>query len=66
MTGTQVPSNMWGGRFSEGPSALLRALNDSFASDRELLAEDVEASIAWAKELGASGVLSASEVDALV
>ena len=66
MTGTQVPSNMWGGRFSEGPSALLRALNDSFASDRELLAEDVEASIAWARELGASGVLSASEVDALV
>jgi argininosuccinate lyase len=57
---------MWGGRFSEGPSALLRALNDSFAFDRELLAEDVEGSIAWAKELALAGVLGASEVDALV
>jgi argininosuccinate lyase len=57
---------MWGGRFAEGPSALLRALNDSFAFDRELFAEDVEASIAWATELGAAGVLSADEARALV
>ncbi|MDQ3280031.1 MAG: argininosuccinate lyase [Acidobacteriota bacterium] len=56
---------MWGGRFKEGPSALLRALNDSFAFDRELLAEDVEGSIAWARALGAAGVLSDEEVDAL-
>src|SRR5688572_15289401 len=57
---------MWGGRFSEGPSALLRALNDSFAFDRELLAEDVEGSIAWAQELGHAGVLTSDEVSALV
>jgi argininosuccinate lyase len=57
---------MWGGRFSEEPSALLRALNDSFAFDRQLIAEDVEASIAWAMELGASGVLQAEESQALV
>ena len=56
---------MWGGRFSEGPSALLRALNDSFAFDRQLLAEDVEGSLAWARELGHAGVLSAEEVEAL-
>jgi argininosuccinate lyase len=57
---------MWGGRFSEGPSALLRALNDSLAYDRELLAEDIAGSIAWARELGASGVLPHGEVDSLV
>jgi argininosuccinate lyase len=57
---------MWGGRFSEGPSALLRALNDSFAFDRELLAEDVEGSIAWAQELGHAGVLTPDEVSSLV
>ena len=57
---------MWGGRFSEGPSALLRALNDSFAFDRELFAEDVEGSIAWARELGLAGVLTSGEVDSLV
>jgi argininosuccinate lyase/amino-acid N-acetyltransferase len=57
---------MWGGRFSEGPSALLRALNDSFAFDQELIAEDVEGSIAWARELAHVGVLTADEADALV
>jgi len=57
---------MWGGRFSEGPSALLRALNDSFAFDRELFAEDVEGSIAWAKELGLASVLTSEEASALV
>ncbi|HVG23717.1 MAG TPA: argininosuccinate lyase, partial [Thermoanaerobaculia bacterium] len=57
---------MWGGRFSEGPSALLRALNDSFAFDRELFAEDVEGSIAWAQELALAGVLTGDEVSSLV
>ncbi len=57
---------MWGGRFSEGPSTLLRALNDSFAFDRELFAEDVEGSIAWAHELARAGVLSPDEESALV
>lgn len=66
MTGTHVPSSMWGGRFSEGPSALLRALNDSFAFDRELFAEDVEGSIAWAHALGDAGVLTTEEVSTLV
>ena len=66
MTGTKVPTSMWGGRFSEGPSALLRALNDSFAFDRELFAEDVEGSIAWAQELGLAGVLTSHEASSLV
>lgn len=57
---------MWGGRFTEGPSALLRALNDSFAFDRELFAEDVEGSIAWARELGLAGVLTGDESSAIV
>ena len=57
---------MWGGRFSEGPSALLRALNDSFAFDRELFTEDVQGSIAWAKELGHAGVLTDDEVATLL
>lgn len=57
---------MWGGRFSEAPSALLRALNDSFSFDRELFAEDVEASIGWARELGACGVLTKDEANALI
>jgi argininosuccinate lyase len=67
VTGTNVPvKGMWGGRFSEEPSALLRALNDSFAFDRELFAEDVEGSIAWAEELGRANVLTSDEVTSLV
>jgi len=57
---------MWGGRFTEGPSALLRALNDSFAFDRELFAEDVEGSMAWARELALAGVLTHDEAETLV
>ena len=52
---------MWGGRFAAPPSALLRALNDSFAFDRELFADDVEGSIAWARALARAGVLTADE-----
>ena len=61
-----MTQNLWGGRFQEGPSALLRALNDSFAFDRELFAEDVEGSIAWATELGLAGVLTPEESKTIV
>jgi argininosuccinate lyase len=57
---------MWGGRFAAPPSALLRALNDSFAFDRELFAEDVEGSIAWAHALARAGVLTPDEAEAIV
>jgi argininosuccinate lyase len=57
---------MWGGRFAEAPSALLRALNDSFAFDRQLFAEDIAGSVAWATELGLSGVLTREDAGALV
>lgn len=57
---------MWGGRFKAGPAEVLRKLNDSFAFDRELLEHDIAASIAWAAELGFSGVLSAEEAGSLV
>jgi argininosuccinate lyase/amino-acid N-acetyltransferase len=57
---------MWGGRFAAEPSKLLRALNDSFAFDRELFAEDVQGSIAWARAIGDCGVLTAEEVETIV
>jgi argininosuccinate lyase/amino-acid N-acetyltransferase len=52
-------TGMWGGRFTEAPDALLRRFNDSFSFDRELIAEDIEGSIAWAAVLGDAGVLTA-------
>jgi argininosuccinate lyase len=57
---------MWGGRFAAPPSELLRALNDSFGFDRELFADDVEGSIAWARALGRAGVLTGDETESIV
>ncbi|MCU1349681.1 MAG: argininosuccinate lyase [Acidobacteria bacterium] len=56
---------LWGGRFAEEPSSLLRALNDSFGFDRELFAEDVEGSVAWAHALAAAGVLTNEEAETI-
>ncbi len=57
---------MWGGRFDAAPSQLLRALNDSFSFDRELFAEDVQGSMAWANALAKAGVLTAAECETIV
>jgi argininosuccinate lyase len=53
--------DLWGGRFASGPAEVLRRFNDSWSFDRALLAVDVAGSLAWAEELGRSGVLSAAE-----
>ena len=61
-----MTQKLWGGRFEGEPSPLLRRLNDSFAFDRELFDDDVEGSIAWARALADSGVLSEDELDAIL
>ena len=53
--------NLWGSRFREAASPSLAALNDSFAFDRALLAEDVEGSVAWTRALRKAGVLRPRE-----
>jgi argininosuccinate lyase len=58
--------DLWGGRFAAGPAEVLRRFNDSFPFDRELLAEDVEGSVAWAEELGRCGVLKPAEARKIV
>ena len=57
---------MWGGRFDAAPSQLLRALNDSFSFDRELFADDVQGSIAWAQALAQADVLTNDECNEIV
>jgi len=52
---------MWGGRFSSGPAALMRAINSSIATDKRLWREDIAASRAHAAMLGAQGVISADD-----
>ena len=57
---------MWGGRFEGEASTLLRQFNDSFSFDRELFAEDITGSIAWAQALASAGALTQEECDAIV
>jgi len=57
---------MWGGRFESEASELLRQFNDSFSFDRELFAEDIAGSIAWAQALQKASVLTGEECDAIV
>ena len=61
-----MTANLWGGRFEEAASDLLRRFNDSFSFDRELFAADVKGSIAWAKALEGAGVLLQPETTRIV
>ena len=57
---------LWGGRFENGPSDLLRQFNDSFSFDHQLFAVDVEGSIAWARALEKAKVLAPEETEKLI
>jgi len=57
---------MWGGRFSMGPSEALDALNRSLPVDHRLWPQDVTASKAWAHALGRVGVLAPVEESQLL
>ena len=61
-----MTANLWGGRFEEAASDLLRRFNDSFSFDHELFAADVQGSIAWAKALERAGVLTSAEASKIV
>ncbi len=56
-----APHQMWGGRFSLGPSEALDALNRSLPVDHRLWPQDVTASKAWVHALGRVGVLTTTE-----
>jgi argininosuccinate lyase len=57
---------LWGGRFAGGPAPELEAVNRSIGTDIRLWPHDVKLSQAWAEALGVAGVLSKSDVKAIV
>ncbi|HEX9611921.1 MAG TPA: argininosuccinate lyase, partial [Gemmatimonadales bacterium] len=57
---------MWGGRFTLGPSEALDALNRSLPVDHRLWPQDVAASKAWAQALGRVGVVTPPEESQLL
>ncbi|CAN5405821.1 argininosuccinate lyase [soil metagenome] len=52
---------MWGGRFAEGPAAVMREINASIPFDKRLWKQDIAGSKAHVAMLGASGILSAAD-----
>jgi argininosuccinate lyase len=56
---------MWGGRFGEGPDAVMRAINASLPFDKRMWRQDVAGSKAHVAMLGAQGILTAADAQAI-
>jgi argininosuccinate lyase len=56
---------MWGGRFAEGPDAIMTAINASIGFDKRLYAQDIAGSRAHAAMLAAQGILSNKDAEAI-
>ena len=56
---------MWGGRFAAGPSAIMREINASIPFDKALWRQDIAASQAHVAMLGAQGIVSGEDANAI-
>ncbi len=57
---------MWGGRFAEGPAAVMREINASLPFDKRLWRQDIRGSVAHAKMLGAQGIIAPADAGAII
>ena len=56
---------MWGGRFAEGPAAVMREINASISFDKRLWRQDIAASRVHVAMLAANGIVSQADADAI-
>jgi argininosuccinate lyase len=56
---------MWGGRFAGAPAAIMAEINSSIAVDKRFWREDIAASKAHVAMLGAQGIISAADAEAI-
>jgi argininosuccinate lyase len=57
---------LWSGRFDKAPDPAAFDFGISFGFDRHLFEDDVTGSLAWADALGAAGVLTTADTQAIV
>ncbi len=62
---SETANKMWGGRFAEGPDAIMTAINASIGFDKRLYAQDIRGSRAHAAMLAATGILTNKDADAI-
>jgi argininosuccinate lyase len=68
MTGSDAgaaANAMWGGRFADGPSAIMREINASISFDKALWRQDIAASKAHVAMLGAQGIIASDDAAAI-
>jgi argininosuccinate lyase len=61
----QWASLQWGGRFSEGPAAIMQAINASIGFDYRLWREDIAGSLAHAAMLAHQGIITTEDEAAI-
>jgi argininosuccinate lyase len=54
-------NKMWGGRFSEGPAAIMEEINTSIDFDKRLASEDIAGSLAHVDMLAAKGIIAKTD-----
>ncbi|MEO0357246.1 MAG: argininosuccinate lyase [Pseudomonadota bacterium] len=62
---TKDQNQMWGGRFAAGPDAIMEAINASIGFDQRMAAQDIAGSRAHAAMLGAVGIISDTDAEAI-
>jgi argininosuccinate lyase len=58
-------NEMWGGRFAQGPAAIMEEINASIDFDRRLYAQDIAASKVHATMLAERGIISQADASAI-
>jgi argininosuccinate lyase len=60
-----MSNKMWGGRFSEGPDAIMEEINASIDFDKKLYSQDITGSKAHVSMLAHQGIVSADDAKAI-
>ncbi|MFY8112692.1 MAG: argininosuccinate lyase [Rhabdaerophilum sp.] len=61
-----MANEMWGGRFAEGPAAIMQEINASIGFDKRLAAQDIRGSMAHAGMLAAQGIIDPQSAEAII
>jgi len=61
-----MSNRMWGGRFSAGPDAIMEEINASIGFDQRLYRQDIAGSIAHARMLAETGILTGADRDTIL
>ena len=61
-----MANEMWGGRFAEGPAAIMQEINASISFDKRLAMQDIRCSIAHCEMIAAQGIIDAQSAEAIV